>query len=88
MLRNFDMFSSAVPGMANMVGSQAADEGRCSMPMCMGSSVDSEEADMVVETLLLMELADLGSLDKYMMHARLKHNRVSAFCYTNDDSEM
>ncbi|CAL8465122.1 g4657 [Coccomyxa elongata] len=46
------------------------------MPTCLESCEDSAEADMCVETFLLMELADLGSLDKYMVHARLKHNWV------------
>ncbi len=72
--------ASAVPKMAEAAGSQAMDEEQrqaCSMPTCLEASEDSEEAEVVVETLLLMELADLGSLDKYIVHARLKHNRVS-----------
>ena len=74
------MFASAVPKMADTGGGQASGEEQpqtCSMPTCLESSEDSEEAEVVVETLLLMELADLGSLDKYMVHAHLKHNRVS-----------
>ncbi|BDA50694.1 probable tyrosine-protein kinase SYK at C-terminar half [Coccomyxa sp. Obi] len=73
-------FGDPVPRMVDIVGSQAADEEQLqaySMPTCLETPVDSEEAEVVVETLLLMELADLGSLDKYMLHARLKHNRVA-----------
>ncbi len=41
------------------------------------SSDSIEEADVVVETLLLMEHADLGSLNKYMVSACFKDNMVS-----------
>ena len=41
------------------------------------SSDSIEEADVIMETLLLMEHADLGSLNKYMVSACFKDNMVS-----------
>ncbi|EIE20426.1 kinase-like protein [Coccomyxa subellipsoidea C-169] len=41
------------------------------------SSDSIEEADVIVETLLLMEHADLGSLNKYMVSACFKDNMVA-----------
>ncbi len=75
-----DCSAPAVPQRAAVAGCQVAvgqQSQACSMPTCLDSCEDSAETDMCVKTFLLMELADLGSLDKYMVHGRIQHNRVS-----------
>jgi hypothetical protein len=39
-----------------------------------------EDADATVETLLLMEYADVGTLDQRIVQGRLKGDLVSALC--------
>jgi len=38
----------------------------------------SLDRDTVVETLLVMDYADMGSLDKHMQYAYFKHDMVGA----------